>query len=261
MHVAAPAAADQFREEHLAALRTGLPWERATLALHFAALKQFLRWTQHPLVERKGLWRLPSGETSHRRWLTKPQLLALYDAARGRERVLIALEGFNGLRRVELLRLQCRDIVRAEESLRIRGKGRFGGKWRQVPLHPVVQSVLARATRGMGPDDRVLPLSMSGADAVLQRAARRAGFAAIGVKVSHHDLRRTFGRLAHEAGMDLVQLKNLFGHSSIDMTVHYIGLDATRMREGLLRLNRSLAARQPGSRLSPLRRRPRRVAR
>jgi hypothetical protein len=36
--------------------------------------------------------------------------------------------------------------------------------------------------------------------------------------------------------MDLVQLKNLYGHSSLDQTVHYIGLDEDEMRAGLDRL-------------------------
>ncbi len=86
------------------------------------------------------------------------------------------------------------------------------------------------------PEAHVIPLSRSGADLVLRRAARRAGFPAAGLQVSHHDLRRTFGRLAHKAGMDLVQLKNLYGHSSLDQTVHYIGLDEDEMRAGLERL-------------------------
>jgi hypothetical protein len=40
--------------------------------------------------------------------------------------------------------------------------------------------------------------------------------------------------------MDLVQLKNLFGHSNLDMSVHYIGLDLDRMREGLGEIDRVL---------------------
>jgi hypothetical protein len=37
--------------------------------------------------------------------------------------------------------------------------------------------------------------------------------------------------------MDLVQLKNLYGHTSLDQTVHYIGLDEDEMRAGLDRLD------------------------
>jgi hypothetical protein len=50
--------------------------------------------------------------------------------------------------------------------------------------------------------------------------------------------------------MDLVQLKNLLGHSSVEMTVHYIGLDADRMRSGLSRVSltgSSSAGNVPGN--------------
>lgn len=237
---APPHSAREFTAEHLEAMRSGLKWQKATFSLHFAALKQFLRWARNPLVERKGSWRLASGETGRRRWLSKRQLLALYRASRGRERLLVALEGFNGLRRIEVLRLRAGDLLEAEDSLAVHGKGRFGGKWRKIPLHPLARRELLTARRGRGVSEPLLPLSASGADGLLRRAAVRAGFLEGRVRVSHHDLRRTFGRLSHEAGMDLVQLKNLLGHSSIDMTVHYIGLDSDRMREGLQRLDRSL---------------------
>ena len=74
----------------------------------------------------------------------------------------------------------------------------------------------------------------SRADFILRRVATQSGLYP-GVMISHHDLRRTFGHLAHEAGLDLVQLQHLQGHQSVDMTAHYIGLDAERMREGLQR--------------------------
>jgi integrase len=91
------------------------------------------------------------------------------------------------------------------------------------------------------PADRILPYSASWADQKLRDAARLAGFTDKGLRISHHDLRRTFGRVAHSAGMDLVQPKDLLGHANLEMSVHYIGLDLERMREGLSKIDRSLA--------------------
>jgi len=221
-------------------LRDNVRWEKATFALHFAALRQFLSWAENPISTSRRVWSLPSGEPSHRRWLTRAQLLRLYHASTGRARVLVTLEGLNGLRRVEVLRLRAQDISLDEDCLRVLGKGRNGGKWRKVPMFPASRAVLKRAIVGLCPLDQVIPLSRSGADCLLERAARAAGLTKEGVKVSHHDLRRTFGRLAHIAGMDLIQLKNLYGHASVEMTVHYIGLDSDTMRAGLERLSVSL---------------------
>lgn len=222
----------QMSAELIRKLKEGLPWDRATFSLHFAALKQFIRWAGNPLADQRSAWSLPSGGPTRQRWLTKAQLSRLYRAARGPARLLVGLEGLNGLRRVEVLRLRWKDVSLAEESLLVLGKGRDGGKWRRIPLHPSVRRDFAPLIKEQEPDGRVIGLSKSGADLLLARAVRAAQIPNLR-RVSHHDLRRTFGRLAHDAGMDLVQLKNLLGHASSQMTEHYIGLDSTRMREGL----------------------------
>jgi integrase len=217
-------------------LKQTLLWQPATFRVHFAALRAFLRWAGNSLADRRPAWAVPSGAPSHRRWLDRETVVRLYRAAKGRERLLIGLEAFNGLRRVEVLRLRGSDILLGQGLLNVLGKGRAGGKWRQVPITKALLPALRRATESVPASAPVLPLSRSGADLLLQRAAARAGFPGLGLRVSHHDLRRTFGRLAHRAGMDLVQLKNLYGHTSLDQTVHYIGLDAQEMRRGLDRL-------------------------
>jgi integrase len=165
----------------------------------------------------------------------------LLSYAKGPARLIIALEGFNGLRRVEVLRLRVMDVNLVENWMNVRGKGRMGGKWRQIPLSEVARAELDIRVRGMRPEDRILPYSASWADQQLAGAVRSSGLEARGIRVSHHDLRRTFGRVAHATGMDLVQLKNLFGHSNLEMSVHYIGLDLDKMREGVGRIDKALA--------------------
>jgi integrase len=221
---------------HVAVLKKNLPWSPATFAIHFNALRRFLRWAQNPIATKRGIWAVSGESAGRRRWLAPEQLARLYRHAKGSERVLVALEGFNGLRRVEVLRLRAKDIDLERQRLHVLGKGRNGGKWRTIPMFTETARVLRSVASEETPNSRVIPLSQSGADLVLRRAADRAGFPGLGLRVSHHDLRRTFGRLAHKAGMDLVQLKNLYGHTSLDQTVHYIGLDEDEMRAGLDRL-------------------------
>ena len=227
-------------EDSVHALRDGLPWEPPTFAIHFQALRQFLRWAGNPIALESSLWRLPSGSPVHRRWLTGDQLAALYRGARGIERVIVVLEGFNGLRRVEVLRLRVKDVLVNEQSLRVLGKGRRGGKWRVIPMQQEVARVVGLWIRGKGEDQRVVPLSRSGADAALQRAVRRSGLASKGTRVSHHDLRRTFGRVANASGMSLVSLQGLFGHASPALSAHYIGLDFDELKSALDRFGAHL---------------------
>jgi integrase len=232
-----PESSRYFEAGHVALLRTHLPWARSTFMIHFAALRQFLRWAGNPISDRRIVWHLPSGEPSRRRWLTKDQLNRLYRRSSGAARILVGLEALNGMRRVEVLRLRFKDVLTPEDCLLVRGKGAQGGKWRKIPMHRSVRRDLAQWRRDHQPDDRIIPLSRSGADLLLSRAVRAAGLPD-GVRVSHHDLRRSFGRFAYESGMDLVQLKNMLGHASLEMSVHYIGLDSARMREGLERFSK-----------------------
>ena len=235
-----PASPADMNRQHLDTLRSSLPWAPATIALHFAALRRFVRWSGNPLATDVGAWSLPTGTPSHRRWLSPTDLARLYCSARGLERVIVSLEGFNGLRRVEVLRLRGKDVDLKRHRLRVLGKGKNGGKWRTIPLFPETEKILRRQAARDDSNAPVVPLSRSGADLLLRRAAVRSGLIRRGICVSHHDLRRTFGRLSHQAGMDLVQLKNLYGHCSLDQTVHYIGLDEDQMRAGLDSLARAL---------------------
>jgi integrase len=236
-----PLRSGDVTEEHVAALRDRPLWQRGTTQFYFAALRQFLRWRGNPVADQPELWRLPPSVSQRRRWITREQLVRLFRAADAPARLLIALEGFNGLRRVEVLRLRASDVNLVEGWLNVRGKGRMGGKWRQIPLSEVARRELKHHLEGLRPLDPILPYSASWADQKLAAAVSRACLGDRGFRVSHHDLRRTFGRIAHSSGMDLVQLKNLLGHASLEMSVHYIGLDLERMRQGLTQVDRSIA--------------------
>jgi integrase len=228
-----PLTVSSLKPEHIVAMRKRMDWEKATFSIHFVALRQFAKWGKNTVANLPGLWRLPSGSPGHRRWLTKDQLSQLLAAARGPEKLLVALEGLNGLRRIEVLRLRRKDVLLDEGCIRVLGKGRDGGKWRKIPMHPLVRDLIGPILRQRLTEERLFAVSASTADQLLHRAAERANFAGQPGRISHHDLRRTFGRIAHDSGMDLIQLKNLLGHASVEMTVHYIGLDADKMREGL----------------------------
>jgi integrase len=222
--------------ENIMALRESQTWETPTFAIHFQALRQFLRWGGNPIAAERSHWRLPTGAPVHRRWLARDQLICLYRASRGVERVIVALEGFAGLRRVEVLRLRVKDVLLEEGRLRILGKGRGGGKWRSIPLQGELDRLLRSWVESRRAEDRLVPLSKSGADAALQRAVHRSGLADAGVRVSHHDLRRTFGRLANASGMSLLSLQGLFGHASPALSAHYVGLDFDELKDALTRL-------------------------
>ena len=45
------------------------------------------------------------------------------------------------------------------------------------------------------------------------------------VKVKPHDLRRTFGKLAHQGGARIEQIQRSYGHTTIQTTERYLGVE------------------------------------
>ena len=60
-------------------------------------------------------------------------------------------------------------------------------------------------------------LTPSGLRQVLRRISEKSG-----IKFSAHDLRRTFATLSLRAGMNVLHLQSLLGHSSLEMTRRYV---------------------------------------
>ncbi len=219
--------------EHIRAVKGSGLWGPRTLKTEFSVLRGFLRWSQNPLSDGKlPVWRLPSGTIDRRKWVDRAEMLALYREAVGRLRVRVVLQGFNGLRECEVRRLKVRslDLGLPRPTVTIHGKGRFGGKYRTVPMDPMTRAVLHTWVTGKAADEPLYPVGHSVADAELAALGRRAG---VSVRVTGHVLRRSFGRIAYLAGVPAPTIQRIYGHASLDQTLHYIGVGEEEMVAGL----------------------------
>ncbi len=202
-------------------------------------LRGFLRRFGNPIAENRRLWAIDT-TALNRRWLTKAQLTAIWVACRDDyDRLAVASTGYNGLRRVEVLRLRARDVSLAADrpEARIWGKGRNGGKYRTVPVSKHLYGVLVSLDRhGAEP---FFPWKATTFDLRLTVVGRRAG---LPFNPSGHTLRRTFGRLAYYAGVPLVSVQSIFGHASPAMTAYYVGVDQAAMAAGLARFESAMEA-------------------
>jgi integrase len=209
--------------------------------MNLTVLEKFLRWAGNPLANEPQEWSHAKPVATCRWCLTVEQLGALMRAARGRERVQVALEGYNGLRRIEVLRLHARDLTFAMPStMRVLGKGRFGGRPRLIAMPATAHAVLSEAVVGLRPDLLVYPHHPRTADRDPLAAAERAQ---LGVRVSGHDLRPSFGRIAYRNGCPLVDLRKLLGRETLDMTIHYVGVDSDNMAAGFDRFEQAMRER------------------
>ncbi len=197
-------------------------------------LRGFLAFEGMPLAADVDLWRFGKPVPRKRPYLDPSKAKAIISAARGRERLIVVLGLFNGFRACEIYRLRVRDLE-LEETLPmvwILGKGTRGGKPRRIPLNPMGLGEIRPFVEGKRPEDPVYPGPYGSIDKSWRAAQRRAGFAPVGT----HALRRSFGRISHDAGTPTEEIQKMYGHSSPVTTVEYIGVEDTRMAKGLARM-------------------------
>lgn len=155
-----------------------------------------------------------------------------------RDRLMISLMLFNGLRTCEVERIDIGDIGRREGEpiLYIQRKGRTD-KNEFVVLHPDTVGWLEEYIADRDFQDRD-PLFISHKAKCDNRLARQTigrivkqRLARIGIrspKISAHSLRHTFGALMVEQGVDIETIKDMMGHSDTKTTRIYIEMAQQR---------------------------------
>ena len=183
--------------------------------------------------------------------LSPEEVVRFLDAALpGRDRTLFDVAYSCGLRLQELLGLKVTDIDSARMVLHIRhGKGQ---KERLVPLSPRLLQVLRDYWREYRPATWLFPgvkpalaLTDGTVQRICKRTVRRAGLAK---RVHPHTLRHSFATHLLEAGVDLLSVQALLGHSHFNTTAKYLHVSMRRLQqlpqllEGLVVARRVLTA-------------------
>lgn len=164
------------------------------------------------------------------------RLLRLAERASARDRTILVLLLYTGLRLAELVTLDVDDVrVSARKGVVVVRSGK-GDAYREVPLEALVRQVLEDWLGELGPGWR----TVSGRDFV-GRSGRRLSKRLVddvvrglgedaGVKLSAHVLRQTFLTRMVRHGSDLVLVAELAGHRRLETTRRYsLPSDADRL--------------------------------
>jgi len=151
----------------------------------------------------------------------------------GRDRTLLDVAYSCGLRLKELLGLQVGDIDSARMVLHIRhGKGQ---KERFVPLSRRMLEALRGYWRVQRPATWLFPgvkpaaaLTGGAVQRMCQRTTRRAG---LSKRIHPHTLRHSFATHLLEAGVDLLSVQALLGHSHFNTTAKYLHVSMRRLQQ------------------------------
>lgn len=184
---------------------------------------------RRPRNELQGEGKTPAlTATEARRLLEAPDAATLKGR---RDRALLAVALYQGLRRQEIATLTLNRIVRREgfRTLEVLGKG---GKIRYVPMHPVAQAAVDQylEQRGELAGDAPLfetlhrgfvgqALSPDGIYGVISHYLLRAGLADVPRPV--HAMRATAATNALEHDADLAKVQEMLGHANIATTKVY----------------------------------------
>jgi integrase/recombinase XerD len=171
---------------------------------------------------------------------TLPVVLSPEEAVRfleaalpGRDRTLLEVVYSCGLRLKELLGLKVTDIDSARMVLHVRhGKGQ---KERFVPVSPRLLERLRGYWRECRPATWLFPSAKPGlvltGSAVLRICRRTAQRAGLSKRITPHTLRHSFATHLLEAGVDLLSVQALLGHSHFNTTAKYLHISMRRLQQ------------------------------
>jgi integrase/recombinase XerD len=166
--------------------------------------------------------------------LSPAEVLRLLDAAEpGRERLLLQVAYGCGLRLSELLHLQVADIDSARMVIHVRqGKG---AKDRLVPLSLRLLEELRAYWRMHRPRTWLFPGQKSGrpinASHIQRGLGRLVQQVGLSKHCSMHTLRHSYATHLLEAGVDVLTLKALLGHTSLQTTARYLHVSTHRLAQ------------------------------
>ena len=221
-------------QAHMATRR----WSVNTVRRRVVELNRFAGW----LVERRFLHRSPmNGISVPRRERRLPRVLdwsqveqIVAGEHKPRDRAILALLAYGGLRRGEVMAADVGDYSREAPSLLVHGKG---NKDRVVPLHAEARGSLPSPLWGegrvRGPDQ---PLFVSWRGRITKqvvvllckRVSRR-----IGRRLHPHLFRHTFATELLNRRADLRVIQTLLGHESLATTELYTHVSPERGREAV----------------------------
>lgn len=165
--------------------------------------------------------------------------IADYMKARNERDYIMFLIGIHsGLRISDILKLHVRD-VRGKDRITIREKKT--GKERRFPINSYLKKKLGNYIEGKEDYEYLFPsrqgknkpISRQQAYNIMSAAGREFGLDSIGT----HTLRKTFGYHMYRQTKDAVTIQKILNHSSIEITMRYIGVTQDRMDEAVMNLS------------------------
>lgn len=193
---------------------------------HFKVIKGFHRflYENYDIANPMNKMKTPKVKKTIPDSLSQEEVIKLFNQPMSdRDRTALMVMVGCGIRVGEAVNLKFSDIE--DEQLKVSGK--TGA--RNVPLRQDIRQSLLSLRNGHKDDDPIFwgehphqPLREAGFQGLVKKTFQQADIT--GKRASPHTLRHTFGRNWIVQGGDVVSLKVIMGHSSLEMTQRYTNL-------------------------------------
>jgi len=194
---------------------------------HARAIRTMLRfWYAEGTIPQLVKFQMPRIRRKKMSVLSRDELFKLIQECKTpRDKALILFLADSGLRRAELIAFNWGDLNLEKGICKVNsGKG---GKSRIAVIGQITRQAIIDYRRTLANSRNLDPLIQTengsrftndGLRQVFRRLSKRTG-----LNVTPHTLRRTFVKLSLRSKMDPLHLKDLLGHSSLDMVLYYAG--------------------------------------
>ena len=173
-------------------------------------------------------------ENRRLRYLEKDEIKSLLSHCSGHLKDIVEFAINTCMRQGEIFNLKWEDVDFNTGLIHLL-KTKTGEK-REIPMNESVKSILARVKRPTGAVYVFSSFNNQPFDNV-KRAFKTALEKAEIKNFRFHDLRHTFASHLVMAGVDLLTVKELLGHKTIEMTLRYSHLSGKHKKQAVERLN------------------------
>ncbi len=194
--------------------------------LNFAVRRRYL--AENPVRSIKR-YRLPVNPP---RFLTKDEIREVLKGAKKTDLYpCIATAIYAGMRKSELFNLDWQDIDFSKNIITVQNKEGFttkSRKFRVIPLHPALKAILISYKHDKGPC-----FDHTNQRRIFRRIMQQTKLKDVG----WHTMRHTFASQLVMAGVDIVTVSKLLGHSNIGTTMIYAHLTKDHEQGAIRRLD------------------------
>ncbi len=197
----------------------------ATVHAHARGARVFLRFLKEEgYISTPINVKMPRVEQKKMRVLSPDELSQILKVCKKpRDKALILFLVDSGMRRSEACALNWIDVdipsgvVNIRRSKSKKARSVFIGVKTRRALLSYRRSITHEDSDPLFQTQTGTRLTPSGFRQVIRRISEKSG-----IRFSAHDLRRTFATLSLKAGMNVLHLQSLLGHSSLEMTRRYV---------------------------------------